>query len=178
MTTIEKKITEINTAIIQQIAKLRIQIPGEESKVWKKRLYGKCVMRDQMDKGDCLIEVETKEWVTADDSLNFIVAHVYSEGGQNNHIEHGYNHSKIGFDEYMRLVVLSNKKQAFNLVFEALKSINVSVISRVEDYNKVTKEYFVSKSDSWGVNPDYRGLIIEYKINIPYLDGPDYTVTD
>lgn len=176
--TVEQKILEINTEITAEVAKLRIKIPEDNNLLWKTKLHGKCLMRDQMDKGECLIEVDTKQWVVADDSLDFIVAHVYSEGGQNNHIEHGYNFSKIGFDETLKLIVLSKKKQAFNLVFEALKSINVSVVSRVEDYNKVTKEYFVSKSESWGVNPDYRGLIIEYKVNIPYIERPNYNETD
>jgi hypothetical protein len=177
--TIEQKITEINTAITNEIAKLRITIPGEESKLWKVKLYGKCIMREQMDKGrECLIEVETKQWVTADDSLDFIVAHVYSEDGQNNHDYNGYDFSRIGFDERLKLIVLSKKKMAFPLVFEALKGVHLSVLSRKENYNEVTKEYMTAHAKGWGVNPDYRGLIVEYKVNIPYLDEPDYTVID
>lgn len=175
--TIEQKITEINQAITAQIAKLRIPLPENESQLWNKKMYGKCVLREQMDKGEqALIEVDTKQWVTADDAFDFISAHLY-EDGFNNHELSGYDFSRIGFDVNMKLVVLSNKKMAFNLVFEALKEIKVEVINMTEDYNRVTKEYF-AMARVWGVNPDYRALMIDYKINIPFIEKPDYTVID
>ncbi len=179
MITVEQKITEINNAIQAEINKLRILIPGENEKLWKTKFYGKCIMREQIDKGrECLIEVDTKQWVVADDSLDFIVAHVYLEGGTNNHSQHGYNYSQIGFDERLKLIVLSKKKQAFNLVLEALKCINVEVERRNENYNEVTKGYMTAHAENWGVNPDYRGLIIDYKFNIPYIGSPNYDETD
>lgn len=165
---IDEKISKINTAIEHQIGRLEINLPQETIKLWRKDINGRCVFRPQMNKERALIDLN-KKWIVADDSKDFQVAHILEEGSnifdfvtQSN----SYN----SFEFSVCLVCLSKKTMAFPLIFEALKSVgNVKVKRIEEDYEKVTREYFAT-TKNWGVNPDYRGMILTYTIALPRIE--------
>ena len=170
---------EINAAVLVQIAKLHIELPTDVLKLWKVDVSGVCVLRPQPELNEtCYIEVATKKWVLADDTLDFQAFHIKEDGGNNYELTTS-NSNKIGFNVKMQLIILSKKKMAFPLMFEAIKGIgNIAVKSYIESYEKVTKDYFVLRANKWGINPDYRGLIIDYTINLPYIESPDYDIID
>jgi hypothetical protein len=164
--TTEEKVNEINNTIRAEIAKLNIQLPLDADKLWKLDIRGIAVRRYQMDDNLKYIDLSTKTWNVAQDGVyDFQLFHV-RKIGYNNHPFTTEKTNRVGFDMQMEMVVLSNKKMAFPLVFEAIGKIGrIKVNSLEEDYEMVTSEYFV-RDKAFGVNPDYRGLLINYTINV------------
>jgi len=176
--TTEQIIKKINDNILEEIRKLHIEPIAEADKMWKVEVLGECVNRRRMDGAECYINLDGNYFVVADDSKDFQSFHVLKSGYQNKDFK-TESSNETNFDVAVEFVVLSNKKMAFPIVFEAFRRTGrVNVVEYLEDYNYITQNYFVSNDKKWGSNPYYRAMIINYKITVPYIDKPNYSITD
>jgi hypothetical protein len=167
---IDEKISQINTAIEYQISRLEIKLPQDVALLWKTDIQGACWLRPQMDSGrDALIN-KSKQWIVADDTKDFQMAHLVDEKSSASFNFSTQTSNSASFPKPMKLLILSRKENCFAPVMCALKSVGGVEINEIsENYREVIEEYF-AKNKNWGVNPDYYGHIIRYRITLPVFE--------